>query len=459
MAHPKRPRRLTQGFDLAALQAPTALAPVTPPTAEQLDAAQVAAANTLHRLAALGTPATTRRALASTLRCWAAWHRAAFGTELPLLDPVPAPVPVDTVLMFIAHHAPDVTADATSRHIRTGMPAWVRANLDAQSAAHDRPVTGHRLAHARASSRAAVAADVPSLATVRQRVSLLRSLHVMLGLPAPHDASTAIRAAMSDFGRAARLHVREILSHPKKALCQADVQRVIAACGTDEVGLRDRALMLVTFGAGGRRRHEVVGMQIQDLPTKTYLMSRGLPPQDGYEWCIYALKGRQILNASDPLLRVPVIGDAAIALRAWLAVLDAHGFKDGPVWRRLHVRVRTPDPDTLDGPCRVLTWGDGLRPAAVNAILKRRAAAVCGADNQPLNPADLGAHSLRSGYISTQLAAGVDPLAIAQLTGHRSLQTLMRYDQRSVEHNPALAALVAGELSPPAPASPADEDT
>jgi hypothetical protein len=48
---------------------------------------------------------------------------------------------------------------------------------------------------------------------------------------------------------------------------------------------------------------------------------------------------------------------------------------------------------------------------------------------------------LRSGFTTSQLGAGVDRLAVANMTGHRSLGSFRSYDQRENDRNPSLAML------------------
>jgi integrase len=41
----------------------------------------------------------------------------------------------------------------------------------------------------------------------------------------------------------------------------------------------------------------------------------------------------------------------------------------------------------------------------------------------------LGAHSLRAGFVTAALDAGVPEAAVAQQTNHRSIQTLQKYNR------------------------------
>ena len=95
-------------------------------------------------------------------------------------------------------------------------------------------------------------------------------------------------------------------------------------------------------------------------------------------------------------------------LQAWLA---AAGITEGPVFR----------PVLKGGRVRPGPLGDD----ALIRALKRRAAAC------QLDPADFAAHSLRSGFLTSAAEAGADVLKMAEVSRHRSLDTLRRYVQRA----------------------------
>ena len=116
------------------------------------------------------------------------------------------------------------------------------------------------------------------------------------------------------------------------------------------------------------------------------------------------------------------MGVAATALTAWLAAARITG---GPIFRRIRGTV----------------IAEPLEPQAVRAIVKRRAALAGLAG-------DYSAHSLRSGFMTEAGRQNV-PLGEAMaLTGHRSVQTAIRYFQAgSVEKSKAgdLLGTVTGD--------------
>ena len=51
----------------------------------------------------------------------------------------------------------------------------------------------------------------------------------------------------------------------KAAVTRDVLDTMLSECGTDAAGVRDRALLLVGFGSGGRRRSELTRATVEDL--------------------------------------------------------------------------------------------------------------------------------------------------------------------------------------------------
>ena len=178
----------------------------------------------------------------------------------------------------------------------------------------------------------------------------------------------------------------------KTAVVLEPLQAMLATCTDGLRGLRDRALLLFAWGGGGRRRSEVVAIQITDLR-----------PLDATTW-LYAL-GATKTDASGVRREKPLKGQAVLALQAWL---DAAQLTEGPLFRRLYRggRVGT----------AALT-GD-----QVARIVQRRAR-LAGL------PGDWAAHSLRSGFVTEAGRQGVPLGEVMALTEHRGVATVMGYFQ------------------------------
>src|SRR6478609_8735299 len=112
----------------------------------------------------------------------------------------------------------------------------------------------------------AVAAYLASLAGLYSRAALDRRLaaigqqHRLRGL-AWSAGDPAIRTTLQGIARQHGSRRRQAA-----ALTSTELKKLVAACGGDTAGLRDRALLLVGF-AGALRRSELVGIDREHLPS------------------------------------------------------------------------------------------------------------------------------------------------------------------------------------------------
>ena len=106
------------------------------------------------------------------------------------------------------------------------------------------------------------------------------------------------------------------------------------------MGLRDKAILLVGFYGGGRRRDELSNLRLSDLALE----------QDGYQLTIRKSKTDQQGKGHT----VPLSGETACAVKAWLL---ASGLRDGKLFRGIK-----PD-DTLY---------PALSGTSINNMVKRR---------------------------------------------------------------------------------------
>jgi len=310
-------------------------------------------------IAASTKSANTTRSYAAALRYWAAWFRLRYRATIAL------PVPVAAVLQFVVDHV---------------------ERVDGADRAHDLP-PAIDAALMQAGFKGAPGA--PELATVVHRLSVLSKAHTLKGRPNP-VRDVQVQELLR---RVRRAHAqRGELSQSKQALTKDPLEAMLATCTDGLIGTRDRALLLFAWASGGRRRSEVAGAVMEQLvavDSTTYL------------YRLVHTKTDQVGARSH--VEKPIVGLAAEALTAWLAV---SGIKDGAIFRRIR------------GSC----VAERLQPQAVRAIVKRRAqlAGLTG---------DFSAHSLRSGFMTEAGRQNV-PLAEAMaLTGHRSVQTALRYFQ------------------------------
>lgn len=329
---------------------------------------------TLTHLAREGMGENTLRALASDLGYLEAWCRAATG------EPLPWPAPVGLGLKFLAHHLWDsLERDADPDH---GMPQAVIDELR---------------------GLALLRVDGPhAVSTVRRRLAHWSTLHRFRGLDGPFK-DPRLRTALSLAARASRRPRRR---KSERAVTADVVETLLAACPFDHrlADLRDRALLLIAFASGGRRRSEVARLRVDDIVREPPIP---LDPKDPDSPLVPKLAirlGRTKTTAAEDDARVVVIGRAAQALLDWL---DGAALSKGAVFRRID-RWGRMGKGTLD-------------PQSVNAVLKTRC------QRAGLDPALFSAHGLRSGFMTEAGRRGVPLPEAMRLSLHRSVQQAARY--------------------------------
>ena len=362
--------------------------PVPPPTDRVVDLIAAASAGrqdagasvltdadlaTLRHLARKGTAGNTVRALLSDLAYLEAWSAAA--TARPLVWPAPTAL----VLKFVAHHLFD--AEERTRDPHHGMPVAVETSLRSRGLL--------RIAGPHAP------------ATVRRRLSSWATLHRLQGLTGPF-AEPAVRDAVKLGARAAD---RPPVRKSRRAVSRAILEDLLGTCGDGGVlALRDRALLLVGFASGGRRRSELARLRVDQIQEEAPVPAEPGRADGPMLRCYTIGLGRTKTTEAEDDARVTLVGRAADALAAWL---DAGGIRSGSVFRQVD------------------RWGTigarPLTPAGVNAILKRRLA-TAGHD-----PALYSAHGLRAGYLTQAAKDGIALPEAMRQSLHRSVQQAARY--------------------------------
>ena len=333
-----------------------------------------------------GASRNTARSYKTSLHYWAAWHALRFD------GPITPPVPPATVMQFILDHlehqpgapAPEVTAytsrSKTTQHL---LPLAIDVLLV---------------------ERGYKAKPGPwSIATVQSRLAALskahenfiaNNRHLNLGPDANPLRDPHVRQLV---GAARRAYARRGRQPSRPAAATYSVlEALLATCGEDLIGKRDRALLLFGWASGGRRRSEIVAATFENVRRT----------EEGF---VYQL-GRSKTNRSGRLRPEdlkPIQGAAAEALEAWLKVLLEYRITQGPIFRRiLHDRILEP-----------------IKDQAVRTIVQRRALM----SEQPLGK--LSAHSLRSGFVTEAARFGISLGQTMAMTGHKSVQTVMGYYQ------------------------------
>jgi integrase len=232
-------------------------------------------------------------------------------------------------------------------------------------------------------------AEVLVVATLRRRLSSIAVAHKAAGYASPVDQHP-VPEVMAGIAR-----TKGAASNGKRPVFVEDLRAMLAVLGEGLRAARDKAVLLLGF-ATGCRRSEIVALDVADLAFSaqgvTVLLRRSKTDQEGH--------GRRV---AVPFGRVPDTCPVR-AVRAWLG---AAAVAEGPVFR------------AVDRTGRVSV---ARLTAQVVRLIVLRVARTAG-----LDVANLGAHSLRSGLVTSAVIGGASELAIMRQTGHASVAMVRRY--------------------------------
>ena len=335
------------------------------PSYAHLSPADHAALTDLYRR---GTPPNTLRAWERDLAYISAWKMATFGR------PLAWPEDETVALRFILDHAQDLT---------------------------DRPGTARDVAMELQAIGLRLTLACPAPATLDRRIASWQAFHRMRNLPSPFAAPLVQQARQ----KARRANARPRAPKSPKPVTRDMLEALLATCDASHRGLRDRAMLMLAFASGGRRRSEVTALNVEDIGLDDF-QARGL---------IWVRLLETKTTGQDQAPRLPLKGRAARAVVHWLEVT---GLTQGALFRPVSKADR-PLPRRL-------------APDALRLILRHRLA-LAGL------PPDLATpHGLRAGFL-TQAALDGAPLAAAmKLSLHRSaVQAQKYYADVEIAENPA----------------------
>jgi integrase len=340
---------------------------------------------TLRHLVNEGMGENTLRALTSDLAYLQAWSLAALGKSLPW------PAPEALLLKFVAHHLWDPQKRETDPD--HGMPAEVEQNLRSQGFLK---------------SAGPHAPD-----TVRRRLATWSTLTKWRGLTGVF-ASPALKSAIR---LAVRATPRPRRRKSNKAVTGDILAKMLATCSTESLrDIRDRAILMVAFASGGRRRSEIAAMRVEQLTVEP-----SIDVPDGSPLPSLSIHlGRTKTSGADHDEVVYLTGRPVNALNAWLA---AARIDKGSIFRKVD------------------RWGNlskrPLEPSAVNAIVKQRA------EMAGLEPGDFSAHGLRSGYLTEAANRGIPLPEAMEQSRHRSVQQASSYYNSATRRTGRAARLIS----------------
>lgn len=241
-----------------------------------------------------------------------------------------------------------------------------------------------------------------------ERVLQFCLFHINPGSPSPLKLSTVRRYLASLSVSHSEHGVNSPTQHPKvkmllrrakaaknetpnkKAAITLNIlEQLIATCDNSLIGVRDKAILLVGFASGGRRRSELSNLQMRDLQSV----------DDGYLITLRQSKTDQHLTGHT----VPLKGQAAVALKAWLVM---SGIRAGRVFRGVK-------PDR--------SFYDSITGNSINVMVKARIKSM------GLNPNNYGAHSLRAGFLTEATRQGINLTEAMHLSGHKSIEIAQGY--------------------------------
>ncbi|MFV0514773.1 MAG: tyrosine-type recombinase/integrase [Jhaorihella sp.] len=343
---------------------PTRPFPAAPPAQPEADRAA------LSDLYVRGTPENTLRAYERDLIYITAWKRARMGAA-------PAwPEAEDVALRFILDHARDLSGAGETDAARQAAMTLIAQGL-----------------------RRSLACPAPS--TLDRRIASWRAFHRMRNLPSPFEAPL-LRQARTKARRAAARVPSPKSKHP---ITREVLTAMLGTCRGSLRDCRDRAMLMLGWASGGRRRSEIAGLMREDVDLKEF-------DARGRIW-ISLLETKTTARGETP--RLLLKGRAAQALAHWIEVA---GIDDGPLFRP----VSKAD--------RVLKRR--LSPEAIRQIVTHRLALA------GFPPGFATPHGLRSGFLTQAALDGAPIQAAMRLSLHRSMaQALRYYDDVDLSENPA----------------------
>ncbi|MFN3833787.1 MAG: site-specific integrase [Allorhizobium sp.] len=324
---------------------------------------------TLRHLVNQGMGANTLRALTSDLAYLQAWSLAATGSSLSW------PAPEALLLKFVAHHLWDPGKRLTDPE--HGMPLDVEDKLRLQGLLRS------------------IGPHAPD--TVRRRIATWSTLTKWRGL----DGFFSSPALKSAIRLAVRATPRPRKRKSAKAVTGDILSRLLGTCTTGSLrDVRDRAILMVAFGSGGRRRSEIARLRKEQLQQEDPIEVDSGPPLPSLSIHL----GRTKTSGAENDEVVYLAGRPVDALNAWL---DAAKIDKGSIFRAID------------------RWGNVSRrpldPKAINDMVKQRV------EMAGLDPAEFSAHGLRSGYLTEAANRGIPLPEAMEQSRHRSVQQASQY--------------------------------
>lgn len=276
-----------------------------------------------------------------------------------------------------------------------------------------------------------------AVATLQRWVSGLNQVHAAAGGAVP-GRSELVRRTLAGIRR-----TRATPPTRRRPLRLAEIRTILriarrdAATWTGQIRARRDAFVLLAGHLGAFRAAEIVRLSVSDVQlagdqglqvlvraSKTDQlaagMTKGLPRTVGADLCPVCAwwAWRQLLDAHDHGGRPAVIASLSAAA----------AMQEGEHLCRSTVLTVRQDPRPLVRRLAQSGWlsDAGIVPTSINHLVKQRAAA---AGMSPSIVNQLGAHSLRAGFVTDAYAAGAGDGEVMRQTGHRSITQVRAYQR------------------------------
>jgi site-specific recombinase XerD len=237
--------------------------------------------------------------------------------------------------------------------------------------------------------------------------------NALMGLSFRHPH---IKAALSSIRRDMVDKGLNVVSKPR-AFSQAEILAMVKACPETPAGIQDKAILLLGCNVG-LRASEFCSLELNDLSIDDMGLDVRIRSSKTDQ---YGEGENLFVGRLAPFQRNL---DAVEAMSAWLntraSLADLDDVqsvfvafrKGGTVLHRTEAGK-----------------GHGLTRMAITAVLQR-CAERAGIESNGTNQS-ISSHGMRHSFITQGFVAGIDSLTLSKTTRHRSLSTLLSYDQTS----------------------------
>lgn len=228
-------------------------------------------------------------------------------------------------------------------------------------------------------------------ASISRAMISINIKHRSNGFESPIGANVKNRFSIicKDKGMAQRKVAAVTVEHLKK---------MIEACPSDFLGIRDRAILLVGWTAA-LRRSEIAALDVEDMEERA----------EGIVLTIKRSKTDQFKKGYK--IGLPIVNSFLCPVKALRKWLNVTSIKTGPVFRAIG----------KGGMSWFHPLGSRLSDKTISLIIKKRAREA-GYDSDKFS-----GHSLRAGLATSAASAGIPERLIMHITGHTSEETVRKY--------------------------------